>query len=1002
MHSPEYPNLLSALMPSFTQLLSKRTKPNADASSDENKLRRSILEVFSRFPHNERMKDYAPSLLSCVMEVLTKDYEENAMIASRIVFDLHHKDYRPVMAEQVQPFLDFVLTSLRMLNTTVTNLAKSEPTKSGPVKSVSSFKVLTECPLTVMLLFQLYPKFIKPNIPSIIPLMIEALSLRPPSSQTLPSAKARELVACQVKTLSFLTYLIRGFSEQMSTYKERIAGNIVSLMQSCPTEAVSTRKELLVATRRILATDFRKGFFPHIDALFDERVLIGSNYRQHSATSNNSQSDSLRPMGYSTLADLVHHVRSELSLLQVSRVIYIFSRVIHDPSQPVTIQTTSARLLLNLVDHIFHNKDSNDQIGRDLLVRILDTLVRKFGTLLKFMLPALKESAQRKRLEQAIDELSCERILEAELKEMTSENDDGSVFVAANEEKQNVNDAEIRRKRKYALGGSPEVSDTVQEVKLLIKPMIMGLKTVIWCIKNYNNRGQVGSKKGKQSSSSSSNISEDRQQLTHLERTLVVEYLKLALPCLQIFKWDNDGRKDTTVDANKTDFREVLEHFAASFTVLDSFDIERTIGYQLPFIFDHILKDSDLLTLPQHLIVSNMSVSFHFCEVLLGFLVGRMDELSECDVTMYLIKSGSQTVDTLHSEGNVPDRARKAYTLLRLFKIVFQSVSLFPENEVVLRSYLQTLVANCLRCATQSNVSGNHFYLLLRLFRSIAGGKFELSYKELLPLLPTILNALYRIYVGTNDENVRANLVEIALAIPARLSSLYPHLPLLLRFILPALRCPNGDIVNLGLRTLEFWVDNLNQEYLYPILSQQETEIMVSLCNHLRPAPYPYGLLSLRLLGKLGGKNRRFLRKHMDFAVKRSSLNAPHLGLTCEWPQKSVNFGSMSGGNNCDGEESEKMDEDLSGSYYSHVLPLDSALTAAVDLLRITAVAPQLKAAPKPLRRSPDATQNEIEGGDDVGNASLPSPVSSAFFRRLCFAYSIFVLSLTYVFLRLA
>eukprot|EP00814_Leptocylindrus_danicus_P005450 CAMPEP_0116039476 /NCGR_PEP_ID=MMETSP0321-20121206/23599_1 /TAXON_ID=163516 /ORGANISM="Leptocylindrus danicus var. danicus, Strain B650" /LENGTH=82 /DNA_ID=CAMNT_0003518733 /DNA_START=1 /DNA_END=246 /DNA_ORIENTATION=- len=82
----------------------------------------------------------------------------------------------------------------------------------------------------------------------------------------------------------------------------------------------------------------------------------------------------------------------------------------------------------------------------------------------------------------------------------------------------------------------------------------MGLKTVIWCIKNYNNRGQVGNKKGKQSSSSSS-ASEDRQQLTHLERTLVVEYLKLALPCLQIFKWDNNALKDTTVDANKTDFR---------------------------------------------------------------------------------------------------------------------------------------------------------------------------------------------------------------------------------------------------------------------------------------------------------------------------------------------------------------------------------------------------------------------------------------------------------------
>ena len=39
---------------------------------------------------------------------------------------------------------------------------------------------------------------------------------------------------------------------------------------------------------------------------------------------------------------------------------------------------------------------------------------------------------------------------------------------------------------------------------------------------------------------------------------------------------------------------------------------------------------------------------------------------------------------------------------------------------------------------------------------------------------------------------------------------------------------------------------------------------MQSLSHHLRPAPYPYGLLTLRLLGKLGGKNRQFLRDPMQ------------------------------------------------------------------------------------------------------------------------------------------
>jgi hypothetical protein len=69
------------------------------------------------------------------------------------------------------------------------------------------------------------------------------------------------------------------------------------------------------------------------------------------------------------------------------------------------------------------------------------------------------------------------------------------------------------------------------------------------------------------------------------------------------------------------------------------------------------------------------------------------------------------------------------------------------------------------------------------------------------------------------------------------------------------------------LRTLEFWVDNLNPDFLFPNLSRQKdvfVSLMRGLATHLRPAPYPYGLLTLRLLGKIGGKNRKVLREPMD------------------------------------------------------------------------------------------------------------------------------------------
>jgi len=67
------------------------------------------------------------------------------------------------------------------------------------LKSSESFKVLTECPLIVMLLFQLYPKFIKVNITQMVPFMMSALALRTPRvAYKVQRTRFRELLAAQV------------------------------------------------------------------------------------------------------------------------------------------------------------------------------------------------------------------------------------------------------------------------------------------------------------------------------------------------------------------------------------------------------------------------------------------------------------------------------------------------------------------------------------------------------------------------------------------------------------------------------------------------------------------------------------------------------------------------------------------------------------------------------------------------------------------------------------
>jgi hypothetical protein len=81
-------------------------------------------------------------------------------------------------------------------------------------------------------------------------------------------------------------------------------------------------------------------------------------------------------------------------------------------------------------------------------------------------------------------------------------------------------------------------------------------------------------------------------------------------------------------------------------------------------------------------------------------------------------------------------------------------------------------------------------------------------------------------------------------------------------------------------------VDNLNPLFLYPEMSKQTelfTQLMQALSRHLRPAPYPYGLLTLRLLGKLGGRNRRFLREPMPLCVANVDRNESSIAISGTW-----------------------------------------------------------------------------------------------------------------------
>ncbi|CAI0392859.1 unnamed protein product [Linum tenue] len=830
-HTPEYLNFLKCYFRAFSAILLQITSPQF-VDNPEHKLRNIVVEILNRLPHSEVLRPFVQDLLKVAMQVLTSDNEENGLICIRIIFDLL-RNFRPTLENEVQPFLDFVckiyqnfsLTVSHFFDNMTTNLEDVKPmetssssdqgiTGTGYVgngqlnPSTRSFKVVTESPLVVMFLFQLYSRLVQTNIPTLLPLMVDAISV-PGPDRVPPHLKSHfiELKGAQVKTVSFLTYLLKSFSDYIRSQEDRICQSIVNLLVTC-SDSVSIRRELLVALKHVLGTDFKRGLFPLIDTLLEERVLVGTGRACY---------ETLRPLAYSLLAEIVHHVRSDLTLSQLSRIIYLFSSNMHDASLSLSIHTTCARLMLNLVEPIFEkgvDQPSMDE-ARVLLGRILDAFVGKFSTF-KRTIPQLLEEGEEGK-ERATLRSKLELPVQAVLN----------------------------------LQVPVEHSKEVSDCKNLIKTLVMGMKTIIWSITHAHlPRSQVSpSTHGAHSqvlASHPSNLPAQQafKGMREDELWKASGVLKSGVHCLALFK-------------EKDEERDMLNLFSQILAIMEPRDLMDMFSLCLPELFECMINNTQLVHIFSSLLQSP-KVYRPFADVLVNFLASsKLDVLKHSD-------------------------SPAAKLVLHLFRFIFGAVTKAPADfERILQPHVPVIMEVCVKNATEVEKPLGYMQLLRTMFRALAGCKFELLLRDLIPMLQPCLNMLLTMLEGPTGEDMRDLLLELCLTLPARLSSLLPYLPRLMR---PLVLCLKGgdDLVNLGLRTLEFWVDSLNPDFLEPSMANVMSEVILALWSHLRPPPYPWGGKALQLLGKLGGRNRRFLKEPLSLECKDNPEHGLRLILTFE------------------------------------------------------------------------------------------------------------------------
>ncbi|KAG5438769.1 hypothetical protein PCANB_002489 [Pneumocystis canis] len=857
LQSNDYHNFLSKLIPAIIQVLNDEQSNLYDFSLEQ-KLHGSILNLLHRLPLNETFRPYAANVMQVLMKLLHIDNEENAIICLKIMIDFH-RNFKQNLEEYVQPFLDFVLEIFRNMSQVVkesfpvinssisspssTNI-KSSPEPLSPTnqpetnttslpmrKSKYSFRVLTECPIIVVLLFQSHKQFISTNLSAFISAIIDMLSLQaaPQAEAHLIAASKNEIfigvspnilnkslfgefIIAQIKTMSFLAYVLRGFTATMKKYQNKIPEFCVRILKDCPPEISSARKELLVATRHILATDFRNAFVKKIDFLLDERVLIGEGVTVH---------ETLRPLAYSMLADLIHHVRSELTVKQISQTIHLYSANLHDWTLAISIQTMSAKLLLNMIDRIM--KLSQQSEGRQLLIIILESFEKKLKEL-NTLYPFLKS---RQFLDNASKSENAKQTYGLEnIKPINIEN---------RPDLQNLNP--IESFSTFSL--SPNL---LKDGRVLFKNLIIGLKPIMFGLKSCNPL----------STCPLSNMQQWNDVVRGLDAFDVLLFTKIFHEgCKGFIYYKNETEKnddikprdkstpmDSSITINIPSTREekdVIEAFATIFIHIDPAAFQEIFQTQLPIFFEQVLENPSLLHIPQFFL-TNDNTSSGFVGILLLFLKSKLKEVGT-------------------------DNTSRTLVLLRFFKLAFMAVTMFPDsNETIIRPHLSYFIIQSFKLSTTAAQPMNYFLLLRSLFRSIGGGRFELLYKEVLPLLQVILEYLNNLIQSSRKPSERDLFVELCLTVPVRLSVLLPYLNYLMRPLVLALR-PGSDQVSQGLRTLELCIDNLTQDFLDPILAPVIDDLMAALWEHLKPLPYSHqhSHTTLRILGKLGGRNRKFI-----------------------------------------------------------------------------------------------------------------------------------------------
>ncbi|EKM59507.1 uncharacterized protein PHACADRAFT_205724 [Phanerochaete carnosa HHB-10118-sp] len=811
----------------------KNSEPSNQKDSLEYGFRRVLIEILHRLPLPDALRPQAQVLCAGLLHVIATDYEDNAITCCKTLVDVV-RNFKPLNEELTAQFFNILHTVFRNVPLVVQEaLSEESPAydeKNPPLyPSTRSFKVFAELATAVVILTQSHRPIVLPVIQQGLNLYLEAIMIQSPAqrkareeheamegywSGVAPTVKNlpayTDLIVAQVKMVSFLMFFLRSTSSPdqppMENELEQIILATLRLLQDCPTTAIAPRKDLMIVFRYLISQPQRRVLLPEIDKILEEHVLMGTTL---------ASQELVRANALGCIADLLHHLRADLTVEQLTRACTGFARHMHNPYLSNSIHMVAARMIYNMIDVVVQ-KDT-PQGAAKLLSLLLEGCVHKFESMSLVLKEAFSKLERLRRSEgrekgpeskEAKDGKDTKDTKADENGDDKAEEKVGGKLASKAEDKTEVDGKEIvditsvERVRPIASAtyAVEKPEELVIEYRSLYRHMQHAVRATLGGLKKCNAPVPDGA--------------------------LIASLFESCINCMPLF--DNEHR----------DAVEAMEQLGGTFLEVDLHVFQEVWTTKIEFINAAVEKRPYLMQVANQYFQRDTH-SPTLVAIVLRFCMSRLEMLGEME-------------------------DQQAAIAIKWFKTVFIAVTMHPKlNEPILAAHVGDLIMDCFPLAAKTSKPTHYFHLLRALFRAIGGGggRFELLYQEVLPLLPEMLECLQR-QLQNSDGFTRDMIVELCLTVPLRLTHLLPHLQYLMQPLALALR-GNPELASQGLRTLELCIDNLTPEFLDPTLNLVLRDLMEALHSHLRPLPanHHHAHTTIRLLGKLGGRNRRLLEK---------------------------------------------------------------------------------------------------------------------------------------------